>query len=189
MPARADVADDWPYEPVRFRLSGLFAHHGRDPEGMMRAAFLLPLLCTALVGCLRTQAVEGEIAKVLPTSAPSPGAGTGDVSQHQARSSASDVTPEELVDALKQKGVDVALRHTPGYDRNGAVASLLILRESNVSEPPSVRAYLCADEEVARELVGLMGGDAFSSGRFAIGPFSRTPDDQALARQIRRALD
>ena len=91
--------------------------------------------------------------------------------------------------ALKQKGVDVALRPAPGYDRNGAVASLLVRGGSNVSEPPSVRVYLCADEGVARELVGWMGGDAFASGRFAIGPFGRTPDDQALARQIRKALD
>ena len=155
----------------------------------MRAALLLPVLCAAPIGCVRTQAVEGEIAKALPAHAGSPGAGTGDGSQHQARTSASDVTPEELVAALKQKGVDVALRRAPGYDRNGAVASLLIRRGSNVSEPPSVRAYLCADEGIAGELVGLMGGDAFASGRFAIGPSSRTPDDQALARQIRQALD
>ncbi len=155
----------------------------------MRAALLLPLLCPALVGCFQAQAVEGGIAKALPTSTRSPGAGTGDGSPAQAHTSAQDLTPEELVDALKQKGVDVALRPAPGYNRNGAVASLLILGGSNASEPPSVRAYLCVDEDIARELVGLMGGNAFASGRFAIGPFGRTPDDQALARQIRKALD
>ncbi len=155
----------------------------------MRPAVLLPVLCAALVGCAGTQAVEGGIAKALPAHAGSPGAGTGNGSPHQARTSAPDATPEELADALKQKGVDVAVRRAPGYDRNGAVASLLTLRVSNVSEPPSVRVYSCADEVVARELVGLMGGDAFASGRFAIGPSSRSPDDQALARQIRRALD
>lgn len=155
----------------------------------MRAAVLLPLLCTALAGCFRTQAVEGEGAKALPTGTRSSGGGTGGVPQQQARTSAPDVTPEELAETLKQKGVDVAFRPAPGRDRNGAIASLLILRESSASEPPSVLAYLCADEEVARELVGLMGGDAFSFGRFAIGPSNRTPDDQALARQIRKALD
>jgi len=184
-----DVADDWASEPLRFRLSGPFAPHGRDPEEMMRAVILLPLMCPALVGCFRTQGVEGEITKALPAGNRPPTAGSGDASQHPARTSASDATPEELVDALKRTGVSVDLRPAPGYDRNGAVASLLILRESSASKPPSVLAYLCADEGVARELVGLMGGDAFSSGRFAIGPSSQTPDDQALARKIRKALD
>ncbi len=155
----------------------------------MRTAVLLLLVCTVLVGCFRPQTVESEINKALPTGGRLPGMNTGDGPQHQALTSTSDVTPEELVEILKQKGVDVGLSPVPGSDRYGAVASLLIVREPNVSEPARVLVYFCANEAIASELVGLMGDDAFTSGRFAIGPSIRNPDNQALARKIRKALD
>lgn len=153
----------------------------------MRTTVLL-VMCSALVGCSRAQIVESDITKAFPAGRV-PGTGTGDGTQPQARTSAPDVTAEELVEALKQKGVDVDLRPVPGHDRHGAVAALLILNEPSASEPPRVLAYLCADEGIARELVGWMGGDAFVSGRFAIGPPVLTPDNRALSRKIRAALD
>jgi hypothetical protein len=141
-----------------------------------------------LVGCVRPQAIESDVAKTNLTGVWAPTTGAGNGQAPQALTSQPNVTPQELADALKQKGVDVDPSPVPGLDRNWAVASVLTLRPAG-GEPARVLAYLCADENIARELVGLMGAGAFASGRFAIGPYLRTPGDQALAQTVRKALD
>jgi hypothetical protein len=156
---------------------------------MMRSAALFILLVPALLsGCVRQQAFESDIAKTNLTGVWGSASGAGNGSQQPALTSQPNVTPQDVTDALKQKGVDVEASPVPGLDRNGAVASVLTLRPAS-GEPVRVLAYLCASEDVARELVGLMGDGAFASGRFAIGPYSRTPDDRALAQKLRKALD
>jgi len=153
----------------------------------MRFAVPVLMVPALFVGCARPQAIENDVAKTNLTGAWAPSAGTGTGSP-QALTSQPDATPQDLTDALKQKGVDVDLSPVPGRDRNGASASVLTQRSTG-GAPARVLAYLCANEDVARELVGVMGDGAFASGRFAIGPYARTPDDQALAQKVRKALD
>jgi hypothetical protein len=147
------------------------------------------LASALLVGCARPQTFENDVAKSNLTGVrvTTPGTGTG--SAKQSITSQPNVTPQEFVDALKQKGVDVNLSPVPARDRNGAVASVLTLRASGAGEPARVLAYLCTDENVARELIGLMGAGAFVSGRFAIGPYLPTTDDRALAQKVRTAIN
>ena len=154
----------------------------------MRSTVLFLLAVALLVGCFRSSGIENSVAKT-NWNGLQPDLNAGDNSSQPSVTSKADATPQDLVDALKKKDIEVDLSPALSRDRSGAVASVLTLQSAGANQPPRVLMYLCVNEDMARELVGVMGDGAFASGRFAIGPYLRTSADQALAQKIQKAID